>query len=46
MIEYYHKTKAFIKIILKISNGESESIQTSEDLSPNDMVFFKYAPIT
>jgi len=26
--------------ILKILNGKRESIQTSEDLSPNDMIFF------
>jgi len=31
--------------ILKIINSESKSIQTNEDLSPNNMVFFKYAPI-
>jgi hypothetical protein len=29
----------------KILNGESELIQTSEDLSPNYMVLFNYAPI-
>jgi len=31
--------------ILKILNGKSVTIQTSEDLSSND-IFFKYAPIT
>jgi hypothetical protein len=31
--------------ILKKLNDESESIQTSVDLSPNDMLFFKYALI-
>lgn len=47
LIEYYQKTKATtLTKILKNLNGESESIQTSEDLSPNNMVFFKYAPIT
>ena len=33
--------------ISKILNGENESIQLcSEELSPNDMTFFKYAPIS
>lgn len=32
--------------ISKILNGKSESIELGEDLSANDMTFFKYAPIT